>query len=529
MIPRLRLLLAFAAALALALATEARADAEPLRLLVAVGHRAGGPRERPLRHAHKDAARVRDVLVRQGGVAPEHAELLLDPSPDALRAALARASRAARARPAGDVTLFFYFSGHGDRERLHLGGQEVPVAELETWLRQVPAALRVAVTDACRTEDARAKGLGVEPGFAVTLGETAQATGLAWLHASADGEAAQESDVLEGALFTYFWTTGLAGAADADGDGRVTLAESWTYGHDQTLYRSSRASGAVQRPRATFDLREAAPVVVTRTLPGTTALAFPRARDTQYLVFSHGTHAPFGEVWARPEREIALALPPGRWIVHRHARGGTGAVEVVLRAGERRAISASDFRDVPEERLAEKGGEVDVRPWEIGLEGGLVGSDPSTAGGLGGRGGVVFARRFGPFALAAAASVGSQRDAGAVHLARTTSLGLDARAELRMPFGDFALRLAGGATARALFQELERADAVDVAPGGYATREAHRAFALGPAAAIALRLHLGELAYAELGGAGAIPFARVGDALSPIPEAAALVGIGTRF
>ena len=198
----------------------------------------------------------------------------------------------------------------------------------------------------------------------------------------------------------------------------------------------------------------------------------------------------------------------------------------MLRAGERRAISASDFRDVPEGASPKGGRSTSARGRSASR---AASSPPSTAGGLGGRGGVVFARRFGPFALAAAASVGSQRDAGAVHVARTTSLGLDARAELRVPFGDFALRLAGGATARALFQELERADAVDVAPGGYATREAHRAFALGPAAAIALRLHLGELAYAELGGAGAIPFARVGDALSPIPEAAALVGIGTRF
>ena len=152
--------------------------------------------------------------------------------------------------------------------------------------------------------------------------------------------------MLEGALFTYFWTTGLAGAADADGDGRVTLSESWTYGHDQTLYRSSRASSAVQRPRARFDLREAAPVVVTRTLPGSTAVSFPRARDAQYLVFAHGTHAPFGEVWARPEREITLALPAGRWTLSSRAPGAQFGGEVgwseiarfELAAGERRTL-----------------------------------------------------------------------------------------------------------------------------------------------------------------------------------------------
>ncbi len=68
--------------------------------------------------------------------------------------------------------------------------------------------------DACRST--RAKGMSGEEGFAISLGSPAGSSGLAWLFASADGEAAQDSDQLGGALFTHAWVTGLRGAADAN-------------------------------------------------------------------------------------------------------------------------------------------------------------------------------------------------------------------------------------------------------------------------------------------------------------------------
>ena len=82
-----------------------------------------------------------------------------------------------------------------------------------------------------------------EPGFAIALAPVPPATGMAWLFASSDGEVAQESDEIGGALFSHFWTTGLRGAADADGDGRVTLQESFDFAYAQTL----PAIGAIGR------------------------------------------------------------------------------------------------------------------------------------------------------------------------------------------------------------------------------------------------------------------------------------------
>ena len=49
--------------------------------------------------------------------------------------------------------------------------------------------------------------------------------GLALLTSSAANEDAQESDALKGSFFTHHFVSALLGAADADGDGKVTLEE----------------------------------------------------------------------------------------------------------------------------------------------------------------------------------------------------------------------------------------------------------------------------------------------------------------
>jgi hypothetical protein len=162
-----------------------------------------------------------------------------------------------------EVSFLFYFSGHGDHEALHLTGEVFPIRELQERLARLPAALRLVVIDACRTKTDRAKGMTTEPGFPIALSSAQIASGVAWLFASSDGDVAQESDEIGGALFSHFWTTGLRGAADSNGDGRVTLQESFDFAYAQTLLRSARSGAALQRPQETLELTEAGPVVLT--------------------------------------------------------------------------------------------------------------------------------------------------------------------------------------------------------------------------------------------------------------------------
>jgi hypothetical protein len=156
-----------------------------------------------------------------------------------------RRGRVAELAAIGQAPLFiFYYSGHGDADALHLRGATLSLHELRAEIDRIPARLRVVVFDACRT-GGRQKGVHAAPSF--TLPTVEETRGTVELMASAAGEAAQESEELGGAVFSHFITSGLRGAADSDGDGRVTLLELYSYAYRRTLLRTS-GSEILQHP-----------------------------------------------------------------------------------------------------------------------------------------------------------------------------------------------------------------------------------------------------------------------------------------
>src|SRR5260370_40151491 len=232
-------------AVALAVVFARTVRAEPLRVLVAARRAEGLETERPLRHTLEDARRVRDVFLPLGGVRPKNALLLDAPTPAQLDAALDRARAIAQTHRPDEVTLVVYFSGHGDHESIHLGRSVMPLAELQARISAVPATFKIVLVDAWRSVELRPKGVSTEEPFAISLSSGPPATAAVWLHASADGEAAQESDQLGGAVFTHYWTDGLRGAADTHGDARRTLSESYDFAYGGTLFHPARGSGGL--------------------------------------------------------------------------------------------------------------------------------------------------------------------------------------------------------------------------------------------------------------------------------------------
>src|SRR5690606_19692291 len=121
----------------------------------------------------------------------------------------------------------FYYSGHADAGELRLGASRYPMARLRERLAASPAAVRIALLDACRSGAiTRTKGARRVPAFAVDTGPRA-ARGLVILTSSAKDEDSQESDRIGGSFFTHALVSGMLGEADASGDGRVTLAEAY--------------------------------------------------------------------------------------------------------------------------------------------------------------------------------------------------------------------------------------------------------------------------------------------------------------
>ncbi|MBK7863072.1 MAG: caspase family protein [Archangiaceae bacterium] len=361
-----------AAGLALVLATSAQASEE--RLAVLVGANLGAPDEPALHFAESDAARVHQTLLELGGVAPGRASLLAQPSPSEVLEALSVArGRAAELSAQGKkVTLFFYFSGHGDEASLHLGAERLALTALRARLSAIPAQARLIVLDSCRTTG-RSKGVHRAPGFELSLDPSAQ-EGTVELRAGAPGEAAQESDELGGALFTHALLSAMRGAGDVDGDGRVTLFELYTQTYRDTLLRSGAALTA-QRPSLQVDLEGSGEWVITQ--PGRAAATLRLGADQpgRALVFAVPSGAVMGELEPGVGR---LALPPGRFLVQRRYGAELAVAQVDLPLGGARTLEARDFRPVSRAEWVAKGGHVELHPWRVEARIG-VGTTPTGA------------------------------------------------------------------------------------------------------------------------------------------------------
>jgi hypothetical protein len=515
------------AALAGAMTWSAGAFAEPVRILVSAGSKLGLAAERPLKFASSDASRVRDVIVSLGGVKPEHAFVLAEPSRAQLFAAVDKARAEAQKHPASEVTLLFYFSGHGDRDAIHLGDDRVLLSDLSTKLGEVPAGLRIAVTDACRAT--RDKGFASDEPFAISATTMPQATGQVWLHASSDGEAAQESDELGGAIFTHAWINGLRGAADTNGDARVTLEESFAFAHSQTLIRSAKSSGVLQKPEAIVSLREAAPVVLTQTAARMATLTLPQGKDTHFLVYSAGAKSVLSELWSSPDRRMTLRVPPGRYVIHRRVGSAGGAAQIAIGEGEERNLEDREFAASSLEVLARKGEDPDQvtpppAPPRLAHElsaGYDVGANTRTDFVHGPR--VTYSLAWPRFAL----SFGGGADFTGRSLAdkdeRLSGGYGRASFELRVPAGAFTFRGGAGGRAGLVSQSVEPTTSF----GG--TAETKTAFVFGPELFVAGRLGIDRSWFVDLGATASVLFLREESTLVGVPGVTGGAGLGARF
>jgi hypothetical protein len=340
------------------------AKAEPLadnRFVVVVGANVGTASDDPLRYAESDAERVRDLIVELGGVPQERAFLLLGGKPEGLWRVLSevRGRVAELSRMGRSSTVLFYFSGHGDGEALHLPSGLILLADLRRELAAIPARLQITMLDACRT-GGRLKGITRGPSVQVALGPEGP-HGKVELRASSEGEAAQESEELEGAVFTHFLVSGLRGAADADADGGVTLSELYSYTFRRTLLRSGTAQ-VLQHPELAVNLSGAGEVVLSRPKLASATLDVP-ANPGRYLIFSMPSSRVVGELSGIGASR--LAVPSTRLLVVRRHGEDTRVAEPDLSMGGARKLGEGDFRPVAREQLVTRGGRTALRSLQI--------------------------------------------------------------------------------------------------------------------------------------------------------------------
>jgi hypothetical protein len=452
------------------------ARAAPVRVLIAVGSNIGLPGEAPLEYAAEDARRFAAVFGAIGGVELDEISVITDQRPGAVLDALDRAGRSARKSSSEELTLIFYFSGHGDEESLHLSGDELRIEALLSAIERVPASLRLVILDSCRSAGEAAKGLKKGEGFAISVDRSPKSHGTLIVRSSSDGEAAQESEQLGGAVFTHYFMSALRGAADWDRDERVTFDEAYSFAYGRTVRRSAYARGLLQHPALDVRLEIAGPIVLTVTSQASARIVFPPGRDVEYLVFHLPSGSMVAEIWGR-DAPLSLALPSGRFLVQRRSEGGYGALEVSLPYGGERAIDPSEFTALEPEVLAAKGGRFLVEHHRIWAGYGIGGSvlDRATH-----RAQLGYDYLTLDLVISAAAEIGRSAYTTPAYRVRESFAGASGHVDLRLPIGPGEARLGAGLGLRFIDQDLEHLDADRLRAAGYDSESQSRALGLGP-------------------------------------------------
>ncbi len=328
--------------------------------VLSVGNNEGQSGEATLRFAERDASAMAGVLKRLGGVKPVNSTLMLGQSADRLRQTLGvirKRLRQRRGRERREMVMLVYYSGHADARGLHLGDSTLPYDELRKLVQKVPAAVRVLIVDSCQSGGVtRVKGARAAKPFKIRNDQRLRTKGMVIISSSAAGEDSQESDRLGASFFTHHFINALRGVADDNADGRVTIAEAYSYAYHQTL-RSSGTTSALQHP--TFEQRLRGRGEVALSAPGryggnTGKLRLHRA-GTYLLMRNQRGGAIVAELQTdSPGRSIRV--PPGRYLAQLRGSKAYYEYEVKIASGGETKLSELPSKRVAYARLVRKGG-----------------------------------------------------------------------------------------------------------------------------------------------------------------------------
>jgi hypothetical protein len=329
------------------------------RVAIVIGANEAAPGRARLRYAHEDAQRVADTLVRVGRFAPGDVRTLLDPRPGDLLAAIDHAAASARG---AESIVVVYYSGHSDGTAVFPHGERLPLSDLRDRISATGARVKVGILDTCRGGAwTRAKGLTVGPALDAVDLVNVSTEGTALVSSSSGVESAHEADAVKGSFFTHHLTAGLLGAADASGDGNVTLQEAFDYAKERTVRDSARLAATTQHPSFEVSLRGRQDVVLSQIRTSPSAMLVTQTAPLEVIHVATGVtvaETPPGSTTVR------LALPPGRYVVRRVVGDRVLSKEVDVPAGSAATLSDAQLEAYGTRALALKG-DPDSMPWSM--------------------------------------------------------------------------------------------------------------------------------------------------------------------
>ncbi len=324
------------------------------RFALVVGSNDGGPERVRLQYAETDARAIADLLTQLGGVAREDVHLLFEPGPLQMELALEdMAARIDAAGVAGRTELIVYFSGHSDEEGLLLGGERFAYRDLRAALNELPVDVRVGILDSCASGAlTRTKGGKMRPPF--LLDESTDVSGHAFLTSSSATEAAQESDAIGASFFTHYLISGLRGAADTTGDGRVTLNEAYQFAFGETLARTEKTRNGAQHPSYDIQLAGTGDLVLTDLRVTDAGLVLEEPLDGRLYVHDADDRL-VAELTKAPGRRVEIGLEAGAYRLTLRQEGLVFETRVAIERGARARVAADRFAPIDTEEAVARG------------------------------------------------------------------------------------------------------------------------------------------------------------------------------
>jgi hypothetical protein len=364
--------------LALIAAVASAQDASIRRYGLFIGANDGGSDRITLRWAVADAERIAEVMTEIGGVLPQDAYLLNNPSARDVELQfehLGNRMDADRDRYRR-TELVVYYSGHSDESGLMLGNDHMSYVDFRRAIDSVEADVSIAILDSCASGAfTRLKGGSFTQPF--LLDEGSEVTGHAFLASSSADEASQESDTLGSSFFTHYLVSGLRGAADSTSDELVTLDEVYLYAREETLKRTINTFAGPQNASFDFQLTGTGSLVLTDlSVLDAAILVDEDVQGRMYITRQYG--GILAEVEKEPGKPLLLAVPAGNYVITLQGDDRNYEHEFAVSAGGQTTVSDRDFRVTFLDRNRVRGDAAAPEPLSITVLPGteLVANDP---------------------------------------------------------------------------------------------------------------------------------------------------------
>jgi hypothetical protein len=283
------------------------------RFAFIVGANYGGEDRVRLRYAVSDAMSMQNLFTQMGGMEEEECIVLENPNRKQFMAEMKVLQKKIKQAKNAEkkVETIFYYSGHSDERYIFLGKERISYKEFRELIEVTDADVKIAILDSCAS-GAFTRLKGGKKTAPLSLDDAYNMKGFAFMTSSSLNESSQESDRIRGSFFTHYLVSGMRGAADMTGDGRVTLTEAYQFAFNQTLSQTEKTMSGPQHPNYNIQMAGTGDVVMTEIRRSKSVLIL--GKKTYGRMFIHNQDDLLVVELSKPlGRTIELGLEQGRY------------------------------------------------------------------------------------------------------------------------------------------------------------------------------------------------------------------------